>query len=92
MKEIVIGVSCSGSGTKRWRTELELGSGKSLEDHHGTATFGTDPKRVRFPGRGFWFGARWLYCVESVKAKRQKSRASTVGEEPKVANADKAFG
>ena len=63
--EIVIGVSCSGSGAKRWRTELELGCGKSLDNHHGAATLGTEPKRVQFLGwRGFWFGLRWLDCVE----------------------------
>src|SRR6202140_5464299 len=42
--EIVIRVSCSGSGEKGWRTELELGSGKSVDDHHAAATFGTDRK------------------------------------------------
>ena len=49
--EMVIGVSCSGSDEKRWRTELELGRSQSLEDHHGAATFGTEPKRVRLLGR-----------------------------------------
>ncbi len=63
--EIVIGVSCRGSGEKRWRTELELGGGKSLDDHHGAATLGTEPKWVQLLGwRGFWFGLRWLDCVE----------------------------
>ena len=50
VREIVIGVSCDGSGAKRWRTELELGSRKSLEDRHGAATLGTAPKRARFLG------------------------------------------
>src|SRR5579872_755904 len=86
-------VSCGGSGETRWLTELDLGCSKSLDDHHGSATFGTDPKRARFLGWGnFWLGARWLYCVESLKAKRQESGASAVGEEAKVANADEAFG
>ena len=49
VSEIVIGVSCSGSGEKGWRTELELGGGKSLDDHHGAATFGTEPKWARVP-------------------------------------------
>ena len=58
-------VSCGGFGEKGWRTELELGSGKSLDDHHLSATFGTEPKWVRFLGRGgYWFGLRWLYCSE----------------------------
>src|SRR5260370_18477886 len=48
--EIGRGVSCSGSGAKGWRTKLELGSSKSLEDYHGAATFRTAPKRARFLG------------------------------------------
>ena len=60
-----IGVSCSGSDEKRWGTELELGSGQSLEDHHGAATLGTEPKRIRLLGwRGFWFGWRQWFRVE----------------------------
>ena len=43
-----MGVSCSGSGGKRWRTELELDCRQSLDDHHGAATLGTEPKRVQF--------------------------------------------
>jgi hypothetical protein len=38
--------SCGGSGETRWRTELQLGSGESLDDRHGTATSGTEPKRA----------------------------------------------
>ena len=45
--EIVIGVSCSGSGAKRWRTELALGWGKSLDDHHGAAKLGGWPSICR---------------------------------------------
>jgi hypothetical protein len=43
---------------------LELGSGKSLEDRHGTATLGTEPKRVGEldPG-GVCFGLRRCYCT-----------------------------
>ena len=63
--ENVIGISCSGSGAKRRRTELELGRSKSFDDHHGAATLGTEPKRVRLLARrGFWFGLRRLFCVE----------------------------
>jgi hypothetical protein len=63
--EILIGVSCSGSDERRWRTELELGGGKSLDDHHGAATLGTEPQRVQFLGwRGFWFGLRRLFRAE----------------------------
>ena len=50
-------VSCGDSGERRWRTELDLGSCKSLDDHHAAAAFGTEPKWVRFLGRrGFRFG------------------------------------
>jgi hypothetical protein len=36
--ENVIEVSCGGSGAKGWRTELEPGCSKSLEDHLRAAT------------------------------------------------------
>ena len=63
--EIGKGVSCSGSGAKRWTTELDLRCSESLDDHHGAATLGTEPKRVQLLGlRGFWFGLRWLFCAE----------------------------
>lgn len=65
MREIGIVVSCSGSGEKGWRTELELGSRKSFDDYHAAATFETEPKWARFLGRGgFWFGLRWRYGSE----------------------------
>ena len=71
---------------------MKLGSGKSLDNHQGATTFGTDPKWVLFLDGGcFWFGARWRYWVESLKAK-QESGASPIGEEAKVANADEALG
>ena len=93
MREIGIVVSYGGSGEKGWRTELELGGGESLDYHHGTAAFGADPKQARFLGGGdFLFSALWLGCVEYLKAKRQESGASPVGDETKVANADEAFG
>ena len=86
-------VSCGGSDEKGWRTELELGRGKSLDDHHAAATLGTEPKCAGFLDRGgFWFGRRWRYCAEELQAKRQESGAPPVGEEAKVADADEAFG
>jgi hypothetical protein len=61
----VIGVSCSGSGAKWWRTELELGCSQSLDDHHGAATLGTAPKRARVLGsRCLLFDLRLRYCAE----------------------------
>jgi hypothetical protein len=65
VREMGMVVSCGDSGERGWRTELELGSRKSLDDHHAAAAFGTEPKWARFLGRrGFWFGLRWLYCSE----------------------------
>ena len=57
MSEIGIVLSCGDTGERGWRAELDLGSGKSLDDHHLSATFGTEPKWTGFLGRGgFWFG------------------------------------
>ena len=50
-------VSCGDSGERGRRTELDLGSRKSLDDQHAAATLGTEPKGAGFLGRGgFWFG------------------------------------
>jgi hypothetical protein len=60
-----MGVSWRGSDEKGGRTELEPGSSQSLEDHHGAATLGTEPKWVQVLGQGGgWFGLRWLFWVE----------------------------
>ena len=72
---------------------MDLGSRKSLDDDHAAATFGTEPKWARLlSGGGFWFRLRWRCCVECLKAERQESSASPVGEEAEVANADEALG
>jgi len=93
VREIGIFVSCGDSGERGWRTELDLGSRKSLDDHHAAATFGTEPKWAGFlGGGGFWFSLRWRCCVECLKAEGQESGAAPVGEEAEVANADEAFG
>src|SRR5713101_6069814 len=52
-------VSCGSSDPQWWRTELDLGSGKSFDDLHRSATRGAETKRVRFLGGGFRFGLRW---------------------------------
>ena len=46
------GVSCSGSGEPGGRTELDLGSRKSLDDHHLSTTLWTAPERARVLGNG----------------------------------------
>ena len=60
-------VSCRSSDPQWWRTELDLSSGKSFDDLHGSATVGAAPKRVRFPGGGFRFDLRWngTQCCEA---------------------------
>ena len=40
-------VSCGDSGERGWRTELDLGSRKSLDDYHAAATLAL-VKRVVF--------------------------------------------
>src|SRR5271169_4537064 len=44
-------VSCGDSGERGWRAELKLGGGKSLDDHHGPTTLGTEPERSGFLAR-----------------------------------------
>jgi hypothetical protein len=84
-------VSCGGCGEQGWRAELELGGRKSLDDHHGPATVGTEPKRFGFLGRGcFWLGL-WLNHGEGLPTKWQESGPPPVGEEAEVANAHEAF-
>ena len=93
MRELGIVVSCGDSGEKGWRTKLDLGSRKSLDDYHGPTTLGTAPKRVWFLGKGgWWFGLGWLHGVEKLKAKRQESGTPAVGEEAEVADANEALG
>ena len=92
MRELGKVVSCCGSGEKGWRAELQLGGGKSLDDHHGPATVGTEPKRSGFLGRGgLWLGLRLNHC-EGLPAKWQHSGPPPVGEQADVPNADEAFG
>ena len=72
---------------------MDLGSRKSLDDHHAAATFGTATKRAGLLGGGCcWFYLRLCYGTEYLKAEGQESSPPPVGEEAKVSNADKAFG
>ena len=85
-------VSCGSRGQDGWRTELDLGRSKSLDDDHGPATLGTEPKRARFIGSGrFLFCVRLLYRTEQLKAKRQESGASAIGQEAEVADTHETF-
>jgi hypothetical protein len=60
-------VSCRSSDQQWWRTELDLSSGKSFDDLHGSATLGAAPKRARFLGGGFRFDLRWN-CAQCYEA------------------------
>src|SRR5260370_5852278 len=80
VREIGIFVSCGDSGERGWRTELDLGSRESLDDHHAAATFGTEPEWARLLGGGsLWFSLRWRCCVECLKAERQENCAAPGG-------------
>jgi len=64
-REVGIVVSCGGSGERRWRTELQLGGSKSLDENHGATALGTEPKRAGWLNEGrFWFGVWRWYCAE----------------------------
>ena len=57
-------VSC-GSGDRRWRTKLYLGSGKSFDDLHRSITLGAAPKIAGAIGCGsVWLGRRFLRRTE----------------------------
>jgi hypothetical protein len=75
-------VSCGGSGEKGWRTELDLSRRKPLDDHHGPATVGTEPKRSGFLGGGGWWLGLRLNRSEGLPAKWQESGPPPVGEQP----------
>jgi hypothetical protein len=52
-------VSCRSCDQQRRRTELDLSSGKSFDDLHGSTALGAAPKRVRFLSGGFRFDLYW---------------------------------
>jgi hypothetical protein len=53
VREVGTVVSCGCSGEKGWRAELDLGRGKSLDDHHLSAThLGLFPQFVDVLGSG----------------------------------------
>ena len=83
-------LSCGSRDQDRWRTELDLESSKSFEDHHRPTTLGAESKIVRVLGGGWlWLGLRCR--AEQVKAKRQKCGAPPVGKQSEVPNAHEAF-
>ena len=91
--KLAVVVSCGGSGEKGWRTELQLGRGQSLDDHHRSATFGAAPKRIEWLSRGGLLCHRCGWNpTQGLEAKGQNSSASPVRQEAKVADADEAFG
>ena len=84
-------VSC-GSGDLWWRTKKDLSSGEPFDDLHGSATVGTTIKVCSVFGRGgVFFGRRLWGCAQQLKAKRQKSGTSAIGQEAEVTDAHKAL-
>jgi len=84
-------ISCS-RGQEWWRTELELCGCESLDNGHWSAALGTAPQRVSCrSGRRFRFGFRWS-GMESGETPWQQVGTPSVGEETKVADANKALG
>ena len=84
-------VSCR-SGDLWWRTKLDLGSGEPFDDLHGSATVGTAIKICRVFRRGGVFFGRWFWgCAQQLKAKRQKSGASAIGQEAEVTDTHEAL-
>ena len=57
--ELKRAVSC-GSGDRRWRTKLDLGSSKPLDDLHGSSTPGTAIKISSVFGGGGVLFCLWL--------------------------------
>jgi hypothetical protein len=81
------------SGDHRWGTKLDFGSGEPCDDLHSSSTLGTTIKIRNVFGGGSVFFRLWLLCrTQQLEAKRQKSGASTVGQEAEVADAHEAFG
>ena len=63
-----------------WRTKLDFGSGKPLDDLHRSTAFRAAPKIGRvFGGGSVLFGLRLLCRAEQVKAEREESGAFAVG-------------
>src|ERR1700730_2849568 len=77
----------------RWRTKLDLGRGKPLDDLHPSTTLGAAIKIGGvFGGRSVLFGMRFLCRAQQLKAKGQGRGAPPVGQEAEVADAYKTFG
>ena len=80
------------SGDLWWRAKLDLGSGEPFDDLHGSATVGTAIKICRVFRRGGVFFGRWFWgCAQQLKAKRQKSGASAIGQEAEVTDTHEAL-
>jgi hypothetical protein len=66
---------------------LNFCSGEPFDDHHRSTTLGAAPKVVRAIGGGdVLIGWGFLYRAEPMKAKREQSGTSPIGQETEVAN------
>jgi hypothetical protein len=69
---------------------LDFRSRKPFDDHHRSTTLGTTPETVR--ASGILIRLRLLCRAKQVKAERQESGTSPIGQETKIANAYETFG
>jgi len=83
------GDSC-GRSEQRWGTKLDSCSRKPFDDHHRSTTLRTTPETVR--ASGILIRLRFLCRAKQVKAERQESGTSPIGQETKIANAHETFG
>ena len=85
---------CTSSNMKfRWRTELDLNSGKSLDHNHRTTAQRTRPERSRLASRIRVSGwQEWSREAgrKPLFAQRNQCTTAATREEAEVSNADEA--
>jgi hypothetical protein len=82
--------SCGDGIRGRWRTELDLNSGKPFDDEHRTTALRASPKIARTGGGDLLVG---LWCrVEQLKAEWQGGGTFAIGQEAEVPDAHETFG
>ena len=84
----------SGNAGLRWRTELDLNGGKSLDQDHGAATQRAGPERsgLAWRIRVGWHGMRRGGCSsgKQLLAEWNQHTAAPAGEETEVPDTDEA--
>src|ERR1700747_3004829 len=83
-------VSCGDGVPERRRTELALRSCKPFDDQHRPPTLWAKPSIARTGSGYLWLG---LWCrAEQLKANRQGSGTSAIGQEAEVTDAHETLG